>query len=612
MSHTPLDQDLLRRFEPIIHYTKGEQFFPMDVDPYISNCSLWMQKPGQEPTCLVIDGELTTDKLINPRLSDTEAVYFLRFIEDHDLVKLGVKAFTGNIARQKGFRPGRGRLSRVGYSSRFVDVLFSVSLFARGRVPGDTAVGAWLEYEGLMREKEYYSYYGRVVRQDGWIVLQYWFFYAFNNWRSGFAGVNDHESDWEMICLYLYEEEAGEIKPEWLAYASHDFHGDDLRRRWDDPEVEKIGEHPVVYAGAGSHASYFSKGEYMTEVVLPFLTPLVRLVDQYQRFWRETLKQYQPETLQEMYHTKFNLFRIPFIDYARGDGLSIGVGQAKEWEAPRLLNPPPTWLAQYRGLWGLYTCDPVSGEDAPAGPMYNRNGSVRHAWFDPVGWAGLSKVVPPHQALTRAKSRRVEIVGKQEEILNMMVEKRTQLIGLSLEAESIQGIPHLKKQYQAYQIEIKTLSAELAGLRSKLNSNNVLLETIDRHMQRLQMGDKGPLRTHIHHAHHPVSDVELRYGRLAEIWASISMGVIMMLSVGLILFAPQRFGFWIMILLGLAIFVESAFRKQLQGLITILTNILAIIGSLVLLYKFSLQIMMVAVLLVGGYIIWQNLREFLE
>ena len=30
------------------------------------------------------------------------------------------------------------------------------------------------------------------------------------------------------------------------------------------------------------------------------------------------------------------------------------------------------------------------GPDSAAGPMYNRDGSVRRSWYDPVGWAGAS------------------------------------------------------------------------------------------------------------------------------------------------------------------------------------------------------------------------------
>ena len=34
-----------------------------------------------------------------------------------------------------------------------------------------------------------------------------------------------------------------------------------------------MGEHPVIYVGAGSHASYYAPGEYLTELTLPCLHP---------------------------------------------------------------------------------------------------------------------------------------------------------------------------------------------------------------------------------------------------------------------------------------------------------------------------------------------------
>jgi hypothetical protein len=40
---------------------------------------------------------------------------------------------------------------------------------------------------------------------------------------------------------------------------------------------------------------------------------------------------------------------IPFIDYARGDGLSIGPGQEQEWSPPILLTPEMGWVENYRG-----------------------------------------------------------------------------------------------------------------------------------------------------------------------------------------------------------------------------------------------------------------------
>jgi hypothetical protein len=46
-------------------------------------------------------------------------------------------------------------------------------------------------------------YHARVVRRNGWIVLHYLYFYFMNDYRSTFGGVNDHESDWEQVFVYL-------------------------------------------------------------------------------------------------------------------------------------------------------------------------------------------------------------------------------------------------------------------------------------------------------------------------------------------------------------------------------------------------------------------------
>lgn len=34
------DEALLRRFEPVLRCTKGDRFFPMDVEPYVRACGL--------------------------------------------------------------------------------------------------------------------------------------------------------------------------------------------------------------------------------------------------------------------------------------------------------------------------------------------------------------------------------------------------------------------------------------------------------------------------------------------------------------------------------------------------------------------------------------------
>jgi len=599
---TNADRALLRRFEPVMRYTRGENFFPMAVEPYVQECSLWVLRPGEEPECLVPEGELTLEKLAQPRAEGFNAILYLQFIEEPNLSEIAF--YLLNRAREGNtFHPGRGRLARVGYSSRFVGALFSLTLLARGRIPGETAAAAALTYRRLMDNDEHYKYYGRVVRQNGWIVLQYWFFYPFNNWRSGFFGVNDHEADWEMVNVYLSENAQGEVQPEWVAYAAHDFSGDDLRRRWDDAEVEKVGEHPVIYVGAGSHASYFQPGEYLTELEIPFLAPLQQVLNSVRRAWQNFLGQTADEG------AEVNILRIPFVDYARGDGLTIGPGQAKEWREPELLDPLPAWARAYRGLWGVFVRDPVAGENAPAGPLFNRDGRVRRAWYDPLGWAGLDKLPPHTQEPNWVQERLMELRLRQTELRGALAEKSHELMDLGVEDLAMEGHPHLNKLHAAHVKRMAAVSNEVAALRAEQAENEALLEALTLYAQQLARGERGDVHAHIKRAHSPATDDGLKLSSFAETWSALSIGLLMIGFMLIVLFARQFLLIGLTVLIAAIVFVEAGFRRQLAQLVTSVTIGLAWVCALILLFEFFWQIVVLGVIAAGTYIMWENLRE---
>ena len=56
-------ETLLRRFEPVIRFTKGEWFYPMDAEPYVDACSLWVRHPNEDAVCVVPAGDLTLERL---------------------------------------------------------------------------------------------------------------------------------------------------------------------------------------------------------------------------------------------------------------------------------------------------------------------------------------------------------------------------------------------------------------------------------------------------------------------------------------------------------------------------------------------------------------------
>jgi hypothetical protein len=607
---------LLRRFEPVIRSTRGDKFYPMDVEPYVRACSLWVYRPGEEAVCVVPGGNLSLDRIAQQPLDEAGAVHFLKFTDLKD-VGPGSRGRRLRLFRRRArdlkearevFRAGRGRLARVGYISRFVDALYSIALLARGRVPGEAAAAASVSYERIMKTQEHYRYHGRVVRQDGWVILQYWLFYPFNDWRSGFFGANDHEADWEKIFVYLSESEEGEVNPEWVAYAAHNYTGDNLRRRWDDPEVERVGEHPVIYVGAGSHASYYAPGEYLTELNLPLPRPLARVGDAVRSFWRTRLGQYVGDGEED--DSSSGYFHIPFVDYARGDGLTVGPEGEREWDPPRLmLEPYPDWVTGYRGLWGLYARDPFEGEDAPAGPMYNRDKSVSRAWYDPVGWAGLDKVPPPDEEREAILERRAQIAARCEALRTEIGEKSGELKRLGVELSAMRERSHLDAPYEAGTRRVTELSAEVDRLRARLATDEAVSGSLKEYADRLDAGEREPARSHISRAHRPASDAELRVSRVAEAWAAASVSLVLISFVAIMLFERDHLISMLVFSIALFAFVEAGFRGRLVNLVSSANIGLAVVAALVIVYEFFWQLVVAAVLIVGLYVLWDNLRE---
>ena len=164
-SGTP-DLELLRKFEPVVYYTKGEQFFPTEIEHYVRECSLWEHHPEGPDELLVRQGELTLEKMVEPRTAAFGDIRYLRFIEALNLAEATqVLADQARLRRKIGdyFYTGIGRLARGGFLPRLVDGLFSLSFLLRGKVSGVNAAAAELDYNTILEEHPQYTYYGRVA-----------------------------------------------------------------------------------------------------------------------------------------------------------------------------------------------------------------------------------------------------------------------------------------------------------------------------------------------------------------------------------------------------------------------------------------------------------------
>ena len=605
-----LDQAaLLKRFEPVLKFTLGERFYPYNIEDYIARASLWEKPPNLPAEEIISEDCLDLARFGEIGPVSLDDIQYLQFISPINLGEMAEFRFNElrEALRARDFRPTRSRLARVGYLARFADTLFSLLLLMRGRVPGDTMAAAMITFNKMLAAKRAFQYYGRVIQQSGWLILQYWYFYPFNDWRSGFYGANDHEADWEMVNVYCYQNALGEVHPAWTGYACHNYSGDDLRRHWDDPELEKVGEHPVVYVGGGSHASYFQNGEYLTQLSLPFFRPIRRFFRQVERIigflFRENNR--HPQDAQK----KDQMFTIPFVDYALGDGLSIGHGFEETWDDPVVIDPKPAWVENYRGLWGYYAQDPFSGEDAPAGPRYNRDGSIRQAWYDPLGWAGMEKVVPPNIQNEMISERKADI---QSEIVDLDAEiHQIQIVHFQrgIDYAAIRDVPHLQKKAAEIANILEKEREALSVKRFELNNRREVLESVAAYDEEIDAKIQQRIRSHIKQAHQPYVKTTLRLNWIAEVWAAVSIGFMMIAVVLLAIFAPQFLltGMGGMVLLMITI--EAGFHRRLSGLVRWISILLALVGFVILMIEFFTIIFLAILMVIGFYMIIGNLRE---
>ncbi|RMF01588.1 MAG: hypothetical protein D6768_10320 [Chloroflexi bacterium] len=599
------DLTLLQKYEPVVHYTYGEKFFPCAVDEYVKQCSLWLRDNKGDEHQLAAAGELDVEKLAHYSEVPPRHTLYLQFV-DEPLDPISYQQWRNSPARPKFVAPGR--LARVGLFSRILDSLFNLSLILRGTVPGGTTAAAQIKYAQMQTADNRDVYYGRVIREGGYIVLHYLFFMAMNDWRSSFYGVNDHEADWEQVFVYLSDEGDAEPIPRWVAYASHDFAGDDLRRRWDDPDLRFFDQtHPLVFAGAGSHASYFEQGEYKMAAEPQALLPLKKTLIFLRKFWVENLGQGSADKVDEEVGA---LLSVPFIDYARGDGVAIGPGQERHW-VPIIMTEEMGWIEQYRGLWGLDTQDPLGGERAPAGPKYNRDGSVRVAWYDPLGWAGLDKVPPPGQTPAKLREQLAALDSERANLQQQIEQQRADLRRLNLEVRALRETEYLGHLHKTRQAELDTRQADLQSLYARYTRLAETQKATRAYLEKIERGDWGDPQAHIKHKHPPEPPIH-KMARITELWAAISSGLLLMVFAVLLALAPSQWLVWTVSVGVLFLALEATMRGRIAGFLINITIVLAVLITIILVKDFWWLILLAVVLVAVVAMIAANLRELWE
>jgi hypothetical protein len=370
---------LVRKYEPVLLFSKDgqgreENFFPMSVEHYVSQCRL--RRKGEGP--VEVPGGLSLERLgrMNPRQSKE---YYLAYVADEVLGQsstLAERLRDGSLALYSiegqvephfvvepgpavtfavqdpalervdvapGAEPGGVAFAPPGGEMGLVESAFEVDFLITDsqQLPvtiRDKAMERYEPYRDLSAFPPVYYYH--VMHNRGYLVIQYWFFYAYNDWGTSHDGINDHEGDWEAVFVFLQGD-----TPAYVAFSAHisspEWH------EWDDPALgRRFRNHPVAHVGCGSHANYFSPGAH-------------------------------PISL------------LPVKDYATDDSaVAIGPGTGVAWGQPVDLERQP-WALNYAGHWGALvkrwgTGWLASGAQAPDGPAWHFP-----EWETPVEWANI-------------------------------------------------------------------------------------------------------------------------------------------------------------------------------------------------------------------------------
>lgn len=599
--------ELVRRYEPVIRFTEGELFFPMAVDAYVEGAALWRRTAGQAGRERLVDhGELTTDALCTRARSGVGTALELRYVPS--ALSPGELRLWRRDPDRARFR-STTRFAAVGLLGRVIDSLFRLSLILRGSVPGGLTAALHLRYRGSAAAAEF-PYYAHVSAHGGYVVLQYWFFYAMNDWRSSFGGVNDHEADWEQVTVFLVPavDDSGQasrpggtdvLRVGWVAFSSHDETGDDLRRRYDDPDITWVDDtHPVVYAGAGSHSGAYLPGEYLVRVKPPVL----------QRFFA---------AVSRAGGVLFPWTRdrpapgvgIPYVDYKRGDGMQIGPGTPHSW-TPILIDADTPWVRDFSGLWGLDTEDPFGGERAPAGPRYERNGTIRPSWADPVGWAGLQKVPATPAEYYRAVDDRLSELERQRAALTAEL-VANDAIQRQLNVTVTASFPLVATRRGATGAVRALREQEAAASDLRAARRAVVIE--QEHLSRVRH-EPPPLagvHAHLRRRALPNVDADRPPGLLLRFWTEVSLSALLALTGGALVFGTISSIRVAVSALLIVMAVEAVLRRKV-GVFLLGVGVLASIAGIVFLLVTDLRTATGVLLLLAALaLLIANVRAYL-
>ena len=242
--------------------------------------------------------------------------------------------------------------------------------------------------------------------------------------------------------------------------------------------------------------------------------------------------------------------------------------------------------------------------------MYERDGSPRPSWFDPLGFAGLDRVPPPPSEIDVLVGELAQLERRQDELSRLIPQETALLQEVGVRLESMRGSPHLAAEAHELDVHAATQSAALRELRKERFENDAVLEGLRRRIERRRAGEADDPRAHITRAAEPVAPAAMRFNGAAELWAALSVSLLLVGLAVLILTSPGNIWAELVILVLAFIVGESVLRGTFVRTVNRLAVVAALVSIVVLFVQFWELTIVALLIALAAFLLYQRVREF--
>jgi hypothetical protein len=180
---------------------------------------------------------------------------------------------------------------------------------------------------------------------------------------------------------------------------------------------------------------------------------------------------------------------------------------------------------------------------------------------------------------------------------------------LGVELKGLEGQPHLAREYGRLQQRIQQLADEVHALRRECTENTAMLESMESRIERLKKGIPDDPQAHIRHLDRPVKQARMRFARIAQAWAAISLSALLFAIVAWLLVAPRSLLGGLVLVTLVFIVTEAFLRGAFIRTVGQVTVVLAVLASIVLLLHFWFWLLIAGLLSLATFLLFQRLRE---